>query len=327
MKILDSLWVEKYRPKKLENVVLPEDYKFEFKKCIEKNEIGNLLFFGDPGGGKSCTARIFCSKYGVIFNRDDNVLEINGSAKETRNINFVNDVVEPFLKTPPAGRDKYKIVFIDEFDQVTDAAFNALRGIIEKYQVVGARFIATCNYISKIPDPIQSRFTLYKFKQIPTEFVLKYCEDILNNENIQYDTEDIQFVINNLYPDIRKIVNLLQRSSLSNKLKIDRKTITTNEKIIMGNIIEIISFIQSGDNHKIGKLINSIISVLNSYDVDYRKLYYDLFKMKKIPVSAKLIINKYSNMHQSCLIPQMNFMGMIFEIVKILQEYKKASAK
>lgn len=327
MEILNSLWIEKYRPKKLEDVVLPDDYRFELQKGITKNEIGNLLFFGDPGGGKSCVGRIICSKHGVIHNRLDNVLEINGSAKETRNINFVDKVIEPFLKTPPAGNDKYKIVFIDEFDFFTDAAFNALRGIIEKYQIGAARFIGTCNYISKIPDPIQSRFTLYKFKQLPSEFVLNYCENILNKENIKYDKKDIQFVINNLYPDIRKIVNVLQRSSMTGKLKIDQKDVTTNEKIVMGNIIEIISSIQSTENHKLGKSVNSIIEVLSIYELDYRKIYYDLFKMKKIPIPTKLIINKYSNMHQNSLIPQMNFMGMVFEIIKVLQEYKKATGK
>jgi len=327
MNLLNSLWVEKYRPLELDDVVLPDDYRFELQKGIERKEIGNLLFFGPAGGGKSTVARIICSPKGVIFNIRDNVLEINGSAKETRNINFTSEVIEPFLKTPPAGGDLYKIVFIEEFDQFTDAAFKALRGIIEKYQINYGRFITTCNYISKIPDPIQSRFTLYKFKQISHEFILKYSEDILNKENIQYEKKDIQFIIDNLYPDVRKIVNVLQRCSLSGKLKVDKKIVTTNEKIVTGNIIEIISSIQINENHKIGRLVNSIIEILNSHELEYRKLYYDLFFMKKIPVPAKLIINKYSNSHQNCLIPQMHFMGMIFEIVKTLQAYKKMIEK
>jgi len=324
--LLDSLWVEKYRPKQLKDVVLPEDYRFEFGKGIEKGEIGNLLFYGPPGSGKTTLARILCSKYGVMFNKRDNLLEVNGSSKETRNINFVNDVIEPFLKTPPA-RDKYKIVFVDEVDYFTDAAFHSLRGIIEKYQTGYGRFILTCNYFSKIPEAIQSRFTNYKFKQIPTDFILKYCKNILENEKIEFDEKNISFVISNLYPDVRKIVNVLQRSSISRKLKVDRKTVSTNEKIIIGNIVQIISSVNDGENHKIGKLANSIIEILSEHDLEYRGLYSELFFMDKIPVPAKLVINKYSNLHQNCLVPSMHFMGMIFEIIKALQDYRKVVGK
>ena len=326
MNLLDSLWVEKYRPKQLKDVVLPEDYRFELEKGIERQEIGNFLFHGPPGGGKTTVARILCSKHGVMFNKRDNLLEVNGSAKETRKLDFVSDTIEPFLKTPPA-RDKYKIVFIDEFDYLTDAAFHSLRGIIEKYQTGYGRFIMTCNYFSKIPDAIRSRLTHYKFKQIPTDFILSYCKNILENEKIEFDEKNISFVINNLHPDVRKIVNVLQRSSLSGKLKVDRKTVSINEKIITGNILQIISSVNNGENHKIGKLADSIIEILSKHDLEYRGIYTELFFMDKIPVPAKLVVNKYSNSHQNCLVPSMHFMGMIFEIIKILQDYKKVAGK
>ena len=109
--LLDSLWIEKYRPTTLDDLVLPEQYKFDFKKMIEKVSIPNLLFSGPQGGGKTTLAKVLCSKNGVLFNRKDNMLMANGSAKKTRSINFVDSVVEPFLKYPPSG-DKYKIVFI-----------------------------------------------------------------------------------------------------------------------------------------------------------------------------------------------------------------------
>jgi len=116
MDIINTLWVEKYRPKKLEELVLPENYRIDFQTCIQKKEIGNLLFSGSPGSGKTALMRIICSQEGIIQNRDDNVLEINGSGKETRGISFVQDVIEPYLKIPPAGSDKYKVVCIDESD-------------------------------------------------------------------------------------------------------------------------------------------------------------------------------------------------------------------
>ena len=326
MKILDSLWVEKYRPKKLEDLVLTKDYSIIFKRFIDQNEIGHVLFSGPPGSGKTTFARILCSKNGVLFNKRDNLLEINGSAKETRGISYVQDVIEPYLRIPPLGNDHHKIVFIDEGDFLTEAAFNSLRHIMEKYSKHG-RFILTCNYISKIPDPLQSRFQVFKFNQLPVEFVYDYCSKILRKEKIEFEEESLKFVISNLHPDIRKIVNTLQRSSVDNKLVVNKESVFTTEKKIMSSIVELVSCIEKGENYKISNCVNTIIELLQNEDLEYRSLYTNLFYMKKFPAPAKIIVNKYSNEHNNCLIPNMHFIAMVFDIIKILQEYKKMVTK
>ena len=233
MEIVNALWVEKYRPKKLEDLVLPESQKLDFEKCIHNRSIGNLIFAGPPGSGKTTIARILASKRGVLNHPSDNLLEMNGSSKESRGINFVDSVIEPFLKIPPAGRDTFKIVFIDEADFLTDASFKSLRGIIESAHEQN-RFIFTCNYLSKIPDPVQSRFQTYIFKQMPIDFVVEYYKKILNAENIKYNEEDIRFVIDGVYPDVRKGVQILQQNSHSGTLKINKNLSLTNEKSIVG---------------------------------------------------------------------------------------------
>jgi len=329
--IANALWVEKYRPKKIDDLVLPERYMFDFKKCIERQEITNFLFSGPPGGGKSTLARILCSKEGVLFNKKDNLLTVNGSAKSARGIGYVENVIEPFLKTPPV-KDKYKVVFIDEADNLTPDSYKSLRGIIEKYQVHYGRFILTCNFVSVIPEPVQSRFTHYIFKQIPIEFAISYAQEILIAENVEYEEKDVVFLIDQLYPDIRQIVDSLQRfsrqkpndSSKAGRLDVNEEAVTTNEKKIIANILEIINLISKSEDKKIGRPVSNIVEIIKSEDLEYRGLYQNLFFMEKFPAPAKIVVNKYSNSHQGCLIPSMHFMAMIFEIIRSLQDYRKA---
>jgi len=325
MNITNDLWVERYRPKSIGDLVLPDEYRQNFEICIKRNEIPNLLFYGPPGGGKSTMARILTSKEGVIQNPSDNVMEINGSAKETRGIGFVDSTIEPYLKVPPSGNDKYKIIFIDECDYLTDAAMSSLRAIIEKYSKYG-RFLFTCNIVSKVTEALMSRVQAYEFKQLPLEFVEQYCNKILDSEKITYVSDSVKFVCSNLYPDVRRIVNCLQRNSLTGELKVNKDTVMTNEKLVISQILEIIAFTNDNQDAKVGTCIGNLIKVLGEYDIEYRGIYSNLFFRKEVPATCKVIINRYSNTHGDCLIPQMHFMAMVFEIVKILREYRAMTA-
>ena len=322
--LMDSIWVEKYRPKKLEDLALPEQYTNDFRRMIAKCELPNLLFSGPPGGGKTTLARVLCSKTGVLFNNRDNMLSVNGSSRKTRGIGFVDDVIEPFLKHPPGG-DKYKVVFIDEADKLTADGYDSLRALIEKYHVAYGRFVFTCNYLSRIPDPVQSRFIPYVFSQIPKEFVLRYCKTILDAEKVDYQDADIKVAITNLYPDVRKIVNALQRASWEGKLKLSEKDVITNERKVVTFIRQVISHIEKGQGNKIGGVVNAIVEIVSVQDLEYRNVYTELFFGNNIPAPAKIIINKYSNGHQNALVPHMHFMAMIFDIIKSLQAFRKAA--
>ena len=322
MSLVESLWVEKFRPKTVNDIVFSEGHESDFKEYVETGEIPHLLFYGPPGGGKTTIAKILGSKHGVLNNPEDNLLELNGSSKSTRGISFVEDVIVPFLKLPPMGNDKHKIVFIDEADYLTDHSFHALRNSIEKFSKV-SRFIFTCNYVSKLPDAIQSRLQSYEFKQMPIEFVMNHCKKILDTENVTYEDKDVKYVITNLYPDIRRIVNALQRCSVTKTLKVNKDVVLTTEKIIIASTIEIVSAITNKEESKTGKKINEILKALNEKDVEFRSLYSALFFTKNIPAPAKIIINKYSHQHSSCLVPNMHFMAMVFEMITALRAYGK----
>lgn len=319
MNLKNSMWVEKFRPKKLEDLVLPESNMKIFKEMFARQEIPNLLFHGPQGGGKSTLARIITSKEGVLQNRGSNLLTVNGSAKKSRGISFMDDVVEPFLRHPPSS-DKYKIVFIDEADKLTKDGFDSLRAMIEVFQESYGRFIFTGNYISKIPGPVQSRFMIFPFERIPKDYVLNYCKMIFEQENLECEIEDINMVIDMLYPDVRGILQALQKGSYSGKLEINKEDLITMENTLLGFILELIEYVDSNQLHKLGKVMDSILTILKDHDVDYPKIYEALF-FKKISAPVKIIVNEFSQGHQNCLNPVMHFTAMLFDIIKTMGEY------
>jgi len=205
---VDILWFEKYRPKDLDQLILPEDFKLKIREWILAGEIPNLLFSGPPGTGKSSTARLLI-KYICKSPRDFMVL----STTQERKLNVFKEKLEPYLRTKP-HKSKVKIVLIEEVaasglgltKQSMDTLLHYAEGDYTKY----TRFILTTNYPHKLPPAIRSRFQHYEFKELPKHFVLSKCEQILKSENVQYDKELVKQIVDILYPNFRTIIQALE---------------------------------------------------------------------------------------------------------------------
>lgn len=316
--LLNGLWIEKYRPKILKDVVLTEDQMEFFSKCLEKEEIPSLLFYGGPGSGKTTTARVL---YDTLVKDDMDGLILNGS--DQGRIGDIRELVIGFLKSPPYV-SKFKYIFIDEFDGSSIKAQEALRGIMEQYCDNG-RFIFTANNLSKISPAIQSRCQDFEFKRLKPDFVLNYVTNILEKEKVEYDKETVKLIVDNLMPDVRKILNKVQKGvDSNNKLKkINIDEILTVEKKIVSYIVELCDAIgKSFQDQKINQIMPQIQSLLSSQvQLNFIDIYQELFYFPKLPLWGKILVNKYTNQHQESAIPAINFMALIYDMIKSGQDY------
>ena len=312
-----NLWVEKYRPKNLSQLVLDDHVSYSITQDINKKEMGNYLFYGPPGTGKTTISRIIINN---IMEDNDNVLYLNGSSERT--IDILRNKITNFLTVDPFGNDRYKVVFIDEADNLTDVFFKALRNFIEKYTEIG-RFIFTCNYITRIPKPIQSRFRVYELKPMSDEMIKNLCYNILNNENVQYQKEHVDMIVNIRKPDIRAILQLLQQHVVNNELKLpDINTLIRKEDQLVSLTIETIKA-------KISKqatfltLRDKIEKIIMDKNIDYVNVFEKLFISDELPALSKVIINKYVNSLNNVVSYSMHYMACIYEIITMIEDMNK----
>lgn len=212
-----SIWVEKYRPKQLEDYIGNENLKLFIKQCLESQNIPHLLLYSSPGTGKTTLSKI------LIKNIKCGYLYINAS--DERGIDTIRDKVQRFAQA--ASFEPVKIVILDEADYLTTQAQASLRNIIETYSL-NTRFILTCNYVERIIEPLQSRCQTFKVIPPSKQEVAEYVVGILEKENIKYELENLVPIIKRCYPDIRKIINTCQSLIKDGELKLDGSLIVDN---------------------------------------------------------------------------------------------------
>lgn len=205
-----DVWTEKYRPDTLKEVVGQEKIVDRLVSFVEEDSIPHLLFSGPAGTGKTTSATALAKDlYGDKWSQ--NFMETNAS--DERGIDVVRDRIKDFARTKPVDAD-YKIIFLDEADALTQDAQQALRRTMEQFSD-NCRFILSCNYSSKIIDPIQSRCAVFRFNRLDDEDVEKYITRIAENEEFKISREAIDAVLRVSSGDLRRVTNVLQTASMT----------------------------------------------------------------------------------------------------------------
>ena len=305
----EFLWVEKYRPKTIDECILPESTKNTFKGFLDKGEVPNLLLSGPPGIGKTTVAKALCNQLGV----DSYV--INGS-DEGRFLDTVRNQAKNFASTVSLSSDaKHKVIIIDEADNTGNDVQLLLRANIETFYN-NCRFIFTCNYKNKIIEPLHSRCAVIDFgikgkerQEIAAGF-FKRLQEILGTENIEYDNKVLVELINKHFPDWRRVLNECQRYSTSGK--IDSAILATFSDVSVNDLIK---------NLKQKNFTEVRKWVVNNMDNDsgtLLRLIYDALvtslENNSIP-AAVLIFAKYQYQIAFVADQEINFLACLTEIM------------
>ena len=295
-----GLWVEKYRPQDLSTYVGNEALKTKVERFLDDGNVPHLLLYGRAGGGKTTLAKI------IVNHVDCDYLYINAS--DERNIDLVRDKLKTFASS--VGFKPMKVVILDEADYLNvNSAQPALRNLMETFSA-HCRFILTCNYVEKIIDPIQSRCQTYKIVPPSKKEVAVHSKIILEKENISFDLDDLALVVTAGYPDMRKVINKLQRLSIDGKLSVDKDGMIHNEFKL-----QFLDAIRNGESISV---IRKMVADSNftEYTELYRLLYDEVesFGVEKMP---EIIADISKGSYQDVLVvdKEINFIATVSQIL------------
>jgi DNA polymerase III delta prime subunit len=305
----DFIWVEKYRPKTIEDCILPESTKTMFREFLNKGEIPNMLLAGPPGIGKTTVAKALCNELGV------DVYVINGS-DEGRFLDTVRNNAKNFASTVSLSSDaKHKVVIIDEADNTGNDVQLLLRAFIEEF-AGNCRFIFTCNYKNKIIEPLHSRCAVIDFsikgkeKTALAGSFFKRLQNILDEERVQYDPKVIAELINKHFPDWRRVLNECQRYSVGGQ--IDSGILAAFSDIAVNDLLQ---NLKEKNFPEVRKWV--VANMDNDTTLLLRRIYdalYSTLENNSIP-AAVLVLAKYQ--YQSAFVAdqEINMLACLTELM------------
>jgi len=305
----DFVWVEKYRPKTIGECILPDNIKKTLQDFLDKGEVPNLLLSGPPGCGKTTVAKALCQELGADY------YVINGS-DEGRFLDTVRNNAKNFASTVSLSSSaRHKVVIIDEADNTTPDVQLALRAFTEEF-VGNCRFIFTCNYKNKIIQPLHSRCAVIEFsikgkeRQGVAAHFFKRVQEILNLEKIEYEDKVIAELINKHLPDWRRVLNELQRYSVSGKIDSGILASFSNVKTT-----ELFKFLKEKDFPATRKWV--VDNLDNDPTVLLRSIYDALYTHLAGPgiAAAVLVIAKYQYQSSFVADQEINMLACLTEIM------------
>jgi replication factor C small subunit len=305
-KVNNSLWVEKYRPQKLNEYVGNDHLKEKVSDYLSTGDIPHLLFFGKAGTGKTTLAKL------IVNSIDCDHIIINAS--DENNVDTVRNKVKGFAST--VGFKDLKVIILDEFDYMTPNAQAILRNLMETFSK-HCRFILTCNYVEKVISPIRSRTQEFQIVPPTKKDVAVQISQILGKEGVGFQPKDLVPIIDSSYPDIRKIINTCQLNSSKGELKIDTTSVIDSD--VKSKVVEILK----GSDAKPNKWKNIRQAVADSRVQDFTELYSYLYEKVDEYGSgntSNIILILSESQHKDALVvdKEITFMSCIIQIVGIL---------
>jgi DNA polymerase III delta prime subunit len=306
MDVNNLLWVEKYRPKTLSDCILPVDLTTIFNGMVKEGKIPNMLFYGKAGTGKTSVAKALA--------RDIGLESIMINCSEENGMDTLRVKIRQYASSISLSGNG-KLIILDEFDYATSNVQNGLRGAIEEF-ADNCRFILTCNYKNRVIDALHSRCTAIDFTMPSAERVqnatkmLKRTEFILDNEKIPYDVSVLANLIKKHFPDLRRIINELQKYSSTGKIDIGILAQSSSD-----SYKELMGYMKKKDFSSCRKWIMQNID-LNTSEF-FRKLYDELYttlKPNSIP-QAILIIAEYQYKSAFAADQEINTMALIVQLM------------
>jgi len=310
------LWTERYRPKELKDLIVPE----RIYKKLDKGVYQNLLFYGGPGSGKTSSAKILANGHPYMY--------INCSSET--GVDTVRTKISEFCSTLSLldGERKLKVVILDEFDGVSDAYMKALRGTIEQFHM-SARFIATCNYFNKIPDNIQSRFECINFDFTDVEeteilkMYLRRIYEICKLEGMEIEKDALLELVKRKFPDLRNTINVLQGYHAQGISKISLTDVTTFHGVFK-DLFDMI-FSEMASSHKnyqylvgtYGHRVDDVIKSLGSDFVEYIQTEHPA-KIKNLGEIC-YEVNKHSYESRFAIDPVVTMLSLVYKLQQIVK--------
>lgn len=308
----NTLWVEKYRPDIIDNYIGNEHLKNQISRNIEEGDLPHYLFHGQAGTGKTTLAKI------LVKNIDCDYLYINAS--DENNVENIRTKVKGFAMTYSTAISNIKICILDECDFMTVHAQAALRNLMETYSA-HCKFILTCNYKEKVIDPLQSRCQDYELTPPNRAEVGKHCVKILESEEIKYEVETIATIIDACYPDIRRVINYLQKQSINGNLNSDVDELQDSDYKL--KLIELL-----GDKslNKKDAFVSVRKLLMKNKVRDFSPLFSLMYdRLDKLTdengkkAELILLLARYQNMDGMAVDKEINIMAMFVEMLGVIK--------